>query len=95
MIRKTFGLAAGAAMLLGLATAGAEALPLAPASDLSAAPAVTLVSGGCGPFSHRGPFGGCRPGGGYGRPGFYGHPGFYGRRCFIRPTPFGPRRICR
>ena len=44
-------------------------------------------------------------GGGYGYgyrrhfgPGFYGPRYGYGygyRRCFIRPTPFGPRRICR
>ena len=104
MFRKLSGVAAGAAMLLGLASVSAEALPLAPASGLSAAPAVTLVSGGCGPFAHRNPFGECRPGGGFGGPGYggpgygrprYGDEGDYGRRCFIRPTPFGPRRICR
>ena len=47
-------------------------------------------------------FGGGYGYGGYGRP--YGFRGGYGpgygygygyRRCFIRPTPFGPRRICR
>jgi hypothetical protein len=48
-------------------------------------------------------------GGGYGYgyhrpwgPRFYGGPRAYGpgygygyRRCFIRPTPYGPRRFCR
>lgn len=101
MMRKMLGLAAGATLLLGLATAGADALPLAAAPGPSDAPAVTLVSGGCGPFGHRNPFGECRPGGGFrGGPGFggsryYGRPDDYGRRCFIRPTPFGPRRVCR
>ena len=37
---------------------------------------------------HRNFRGFCVPGGFYGRP--YG----FGPRCFIRPTPFGPRRIC-
>lgn len=99
MIRKTFGAAAGAAMLLGLGTANADAVPFAAATGLSDIPAVTLVSGGCGPFGHRNYFGECRPGGGgfYGRPAYgYGYGGgYYGRRCFIRPGPFGPRRICR
>lgn len=101
MIRKTFGLAAGVAVLLGLATSGADALPLVVAPGLSDAPAVTLVSGGCGPFGHRNPFGECRPGGGFrggpgfDGPGYDGRRGYYGRRCFIRSTPFGPRRVCR
>lgn len=108
MMRKTFVLAAGAAMLLGLATAGADALPLAPAASLSDAPATVLVSGGCGPYGHRNYYGECRPGGRgyYGRPvyrgpvyGFagprFGPRGYYGRRCFIRETYYGPRRVCR
>ena len=33
-------------------------------------------------------------GGGYGR-GFGPGPGWGPRRCFVRPTPFGPRRVCR
>ena len=53
--------------------AGIQALPLA-----SGQPEVTLVSGGCGPYRHRGPFGGCRPNFvgpvyGYGRPYGYGY----------------------
>jgi hypothetical protein len=30
---------------------------------------VILVSGGCGPYAHRGPYGGCQPGGQWGFPG--------------------------
>jgi hypothetical protein len=48
------------------------------------------VAQGCGPGYHRGPYGGCRPF----RGGFYGAPRFE-RRCWVRPTPFGPRRVCR
>jgi hypothetical protein len=63
------GIGAASAMTAG-------AIPLA--SD--SAPAVTLVSGGCGPAFHRGPYGGCRPNfGGYGGrgPGWRG-PGWRG-----------------
>jgi len=61
-----------------------------PAANLegAAAPEVTLVFGGCGPYGHRGPYGHCRAGGqrgGYWRgrpcpPGF--HLGGGGRRCW-------------
>ena len=71
-------------LLAGAVTA--DAMPVAGAAA-SAAPELILVSGGCGPDFHRTPFGACRPN------GFF-HPGFE-RRCFIRPTPYGPRRFCR
>ncbi len=88
-------LAAGGLALAGampadaMPAAGATApLPLASASQ----PEVTLVSGGCGPFRHRGFNGFCYPGGGFYGRGFYGggfyRPGFrrgYGyRRGFYR-----------
>ncbi len=105
---KMLGLVVGAAGLIGASMSAAGAMPIAPAATFDEAPAVTLVSGGCGPFGHRGFYGGCRPNGGYGygyrRPAYgygYGRPGYggggrwYGRRCLIRPTPYGPRRICR
>ncbi len=95
MIAKVFGMAAAAALLTGLAASGADALPLAPTlAGASGAPGVTLVAGGCGLFGHRGPYGGCRPGGRIG--GVYLGPGpVVTHRCFIRPTVFGPRRVCR
>jgi hypothetical protein len=44
------------------AASQAEALPLSSLNG-GAAPQVTLVYGGCGPYGHRGPYGHCRPGG--------------------------------
>lgn len=41
----------------------ASSMPGAPLTDEASAPAVTLVSGGCGPFAHRTPWGACRPNG--------------------------------
>jgi hypothetical protein len=57
-------LLAAAIGLAGLATAPVQAMPVAPLA--AAAPAVTLVAGGCGIGFHRGPYGGCRPNGYYG-----------------------------
>ena len=50
----TLAMSAGPAEAL---PAGVQPLPLASAGQ----PEVTLVSGGCGFYRHRGPFGGCRP----------------------------------
>ena len=63
----------------------AAALPMA-APDLPGAP-VVQVSGGCGPYGHRGPYGYCRPGGQLGyAPGRFCPPGWhlgrFGRRCW-------------
>ena len=86
-------LAAGGLALAGAVPASAmpadaiAPLPLASAGQ----PEVTLVSGGCGPFRHRGFNGFCYPGGGgyygggyggYYRPGFYRGYGY--RRGFYR-----------
>lgn len=94
---KMFGAAALVAGGMGLVST-AQAAPAAPASGLAGAGLIEHVAEGCGPGYFRGPRGFCRPmrGGGYGRgPGFGPRP-FYGpRRCFVRPTPFGPRRVCR
>ncbi len=83
-------IAAGAVLLLG--AVAAQAMPatiIAPGAD---AAQVLPVAEGCGPGAHRNFRGFCVGGGGfYGRPGY----GFGGGRCFIRETPFGPRRICR
>lgn len=74
---------------LGFGT-GALAAPAGPATGaLAGRGLIEHVAQGCGPGFFRGPRGFCRPMGGYGRP-FYGP-----RRCFVRPTPFGPRRVCR
>ncbi len=72
-------IAAATAATLALSMGAANAFPVLPAAGIDAAPAVTLVSGGCGPYRHRGPFGECRPNfGGY---GYYHRPyGFYGPR---------------
>ena len=76
---------AAAIALAGLANAPAQAMEIAPLP--ASAPAVTLVSGGCGIGFHRGPYGGCRPNGyggvvvgapAYGYRGVYGVHGAYG-----------------
>ncbi|WP_165490970.1 GCG_CRPN prefix-to-repeats domain-containing protein [Lichenihabitans psoromatis] len=63
-----------AALAVPLA-APVQAMPIQ--HDLGADAAATLISGGCGPYGHRGPYGGCRPGGGWGGPG-WGGPGWRG-----------------
>ena len=74
---------AGAALIAASITT-AQALPVQ--HDLGLSSATVLVSGGCGPYRHRGPYGGCRPGGGWGGPGWrgpgwhrwgWGHPGWH------------------
>ena len=82
-------LAAAAAVVGGLGLASASAAPLAPvtADTIAGGAALSTVAYGCGPGWAPGPFGRCRP--------IYRRPGFYGPRCFFRPTPFGPRRVCR
>ena len=78
-------LATGVALIAGASAASAMPTTLLAGAD---APQVTLVAEGCGPGFHRGPYGGCRPFGGGFRPHFE-------RQCFVRQTPYGPRRICR
>jgi hypothetical protein len=62
-MRTGFSVLAVAAMLISMISLDAHALPgslLPSGSGLSEA---TPVSGGCGPFAHRGPWEGCRPNG--------------------------------
>ncbi|AWN36294.1 GCG_CRPN prefix-to-repeats domain-containing protein [Methylobacterium radiodurans] len=86
--RTILGLAA-ALTLGGLGAAStAQAAPLGVGTPLAGQSPIETVAQGCGPGWARGPYGRCRP--------FAGPPrGFYGRRCFLRPTPYGPRRVCR
>lgn len=91
MSRRTL-LGLAAALTLGGLGAGSNAqaapLGLGSASGLADQAPIETVAQGCGPGWARGPYGRCRP--------FAGPPrGFYGRRCFLRPTPYGPRRVCR
>lgn len=93
----SIGAALGGLMLM---TGGASALPL----DRPANPSdIHAVADGCGPGMFRTPRGFCRPMRGppswagrpaWDRPGW--GPGWGpGPRCFIRETPWGPRRVCR
>ena len=89
MRSMTMLFAAGATLMFGAVSA--QAMPatiVAPGLD---AAQVIPVADRCGPGFHRDFRGFCRPNG-FARP--YGY-GFGGPRCFVRPTPFGPRRICR
>lgn len=88
--RHTLGMALVITSLCTLSPANAAPLGPAIVGTGGAEAPVVRVAGGCGPGFFRTPYGFCRP---FRR--FYGPPRFYGRRCFLRPTPFGPRRICR
>lgn len=86
MLAKSFAIAAGVAVTLASFDAGAIPVLPSPAQD---SPYVAKIAGGCGPGWHRGPYGGCRR-------NWAPYPyGAYGRRCWFRPTPWGPRRVCR
>jgi hypothetical protein len=58
--------AAGAVLATAMMTS-VQAMPMATPHETSIDAPVTLVSGGCGPYAHRGPYGGCRAGGGWHR----------------------------
>jgi hypothetical protein len=81
MLAKLFAVAAGCTFAVVSFDAGAVPASLFPLKQPSL---VTLIAGGCGPGWHRGPYGGCRR-----------NWGPVGRRCWFRPTPYGPRRVCR
>lgn len=84
---KIISTLAAAGFIFAGAAADVQAMPAA-AVPGAQAPGITLVAGGCGIGWHRGPYGGCR------RNRFWGpHPGW--RRCWWRPTLWGPRRVCR
>ena len=74
-------LATGAA--LSVSAVSVNAAPMSAVYDAGQAPELILVSGGCGPAGHRNGFGHCVP-------NFRPAP-----RCVVRPTPYGPRRVCR
>ncbi|WP_455989377.1 GCG_CRPN prefix-to-repeats domain-containing protein [Methylorubrum extorquens] len=67
--------------------AEAAPVPMAPAGAYDAGNVTTTVAMGCGRGWVRTPYGRCRP--------MFGPRRFGGPRCFIRRTPFGPRRVCR
>ncbi|WP_430910363.1 GCG_CRPN prefix-to-repeats domain-containing protein [Methylobacterium sp. sgz302541] len=84
-------LGVSAALALGGlgAVSTANAAPIGPgdAAGLAGGATVERVAMGCGPGFGRDAWGRCRP---FARPRYYGGP-----RCFWRPSPFGPRRVCR
>ena len=80
-MRRTILAAIAGIGLAGFASAGANAMPVAPQQPAS--PLVQHVAEGCGPGFFRGRRGFCRPMRGM------------GPRCFVRRTPYGSRRICR
>jgi len=81
MLAKLFAVAAGRTFAVVSFDAG-RSRPLS--LSLQQPLHVTQIAGGCGPGWHRGPYGGCRR-----------NWGPVGRRCWFRPTPYGPRRVCR
>ena len=83
MRNLVLALVTGAA--LSVSAIGANAAPVTAVYDAGQAPEVILVSGGCGPAAHRNGYGRCVPNGFF-RPA---------ARCWVRPTPYGPRRVCR
>jgi hypothetical protein len=62
MVAGAFAAALG--LTAGMPSAGAMPIGNAGSGDAQ----VILVSGGCGPYWHRGPYGGCQPGGQWGYP---------------------------
>ncbi|WP_026606021.1 GCG_CRPN prefix-to-repeats domain-containing protein [Methylocapsa acidiphila] len=83
MIPKFSAAAAAAAMIL-LGSLQAEAAPVPALPVAPEQPSLIVpIAGGCGLGWHRGPWGGCRRNWG---------PVY--RRCWFRPTPWGPRRVC-
>ena len=86
MTFKVLGATALLVAGLGLASS-ANAAPAAMQGGLATDGMLTRVAQGCGPGGHRGPGGFCRPN--------FGPRPFMGPRCFVRRTPWGPRRVCR
>lgn len=80
---------------LGVGLGAAEATPFAPMPEVAGAAPTTSVAYVCGPWGCR-----WRPGPRWRPYGYYGPRPVYGggygyRRCWWRPTPWGPRRVCR
>jgi hypothetical protein len=105
-MRNAFILAAALSLSAAFVPCDASAFSAPPANSAYQSDAIIRVEGGCGPGFHRNPYGYCRPNGpgpGWGAPGpvvvpvpvpGYGYGAYYGRRCWMRPTPWGPRRVC-
>jgi hypothetical protein len=87
-MRKTICSATAAILMVAAIPVEAGAFPLATTG--SGYVGVTLIAGGCGPAFHRGPYGGCVRNYWGPRPYAYGW-----HRCWVRETPWGPRRVCR
>jgi hypothetical protein len=87
-MRKTICSATAAILMVAAIPVEAGAFPLATTGSGNAD--VTLIAGGCGPAFHRGPYGGCVRNYWGPRPYAYGW-----HRCWVRETPWGPRRVCR
>ena len=80
----------GAAIVMAASIGAGSTAMAAPASPMTADLAggmITHVAQGCGPGFSRGPRGGCRP--------MMVPRRAFAPRCVVRPTPVGPRRICR
>jgi len=82
-MRRGFCLAVAAGAMSVFVAIDAQAFPIAPSNLSDQTSQVLQVRGGCGLGRHRGPWGGCR---------WNGNPGW--GRCWWRPTPWGPRRVC-
>ncbi len=87
---KNIVLGLGFVALAAFASAGAQALPVA--GPVSVDTVVVQAAMGCGRGAHPNGFGACVPN--RPRPFFAPRPR-YEPRCFVRPTPMGPRRVCR
>jgi len=83
-MRKGLFLAAAMSAAVALTGFDAQAAPFAPSNLSDQGSQVIQVRQGCGLGRHRGPWGGCR---------WNGNPGW--NACWWRPTPWGPRRVCR
>lgn len=89
MIKLACGVLVGAVVASGCA----QAFPIAPRVQLPANDIIE-VRGGCGLGWHRGPWGVCRPNGAIHVAGPYAYAPPPYVRCWWRPTPWGPRRVC-
>jgi hypothetical protein len=83
---KTLLFATALGMMTVAVPLEAQALPVSSTDALGIGSDVTPVAGGCGYGWHWGPWGGCRRNWGP-LPG-------HGLRCWFRPIPWGPRRVC-
>ncbi len=89
---KNIVAALGLGAIALLASASAQALPVVGAS--AGETEITLAAFGCGPYAHPDRFGRCEPN----RPRYFApRPRYFAPppRCFVRMTPYGPRRFCR